>query len=97
MNKKRKIKEQMEKLDRDLAAAKDYVAKDVNVRSLSWLHLSDWKGKSGHPLWMKRHMIPSTEKFRARRERTLERIDIKSKEKQLKERTRPRVKRSSTA
>jgi len=34
-------------------------AKNVNVKGFpSWLKLSDWKGKSGHPLWMKNHMIP---------------------------------------
>jgi hypothetical protein len=57
MGKKRKIKEQIGMLDQHLAAAEKYVSRNVNVWGLSWLHLSDWKGKSGHPLWMKHKMI----------------------------------------
>ena len=75
-------------IDRRLAAAKNYVAKNVNVRdTATWLHLGDWKGGSGHPLWMKNHMIPSTEWARTRKERVLERIEKKGKEKRLKQRS----------
>jgi hypothetical protein len=90
MGKKRKIKEQIGMLDQHLAAAEEYVARNVNVRGLSWLHLSDWKGKSGHPLWMKHKMIPSTKRARAEKERALERINTKGKKKQLKQRRRPK-------
>ena len=86
MNEERKIKKQVEKLDQHLLAAGQYVARNVNVRGFSWLHLSDWKGKSGHPLWMKNHMIPSTKKARAERERALEKIVTKAKEKRIKKR-----------
>ena len=89
MNKERKIKKQIGMLDQRLAAAEEYVARNVNVRGLFWLHLSDWKGKSGHPLWMKNHMIPSTLRARAEKERTLERINTKGKEEQIKQRRRP--------
>jgi hypothetical protein len=89
MKKARKIKEQIEMLDQHLAAAKEYVAQNVNVRGkASWLHLGDWKGKSGHPLWMKNHMIPSTQKSQAGKVRAIEKIATKAKEKRLKERKR---------
>ena len=79
MNKERKIKEQIKRLDQHLAAAEGYVARNVNVRGLSWLHLSDWKGKSGHPLWIKNYMMPSTQKAQAEKERALEKIATKAK------------------
>ena len=89
MSKARKIKEQIEVLDQHLAAANEYVARNVNVRgTASWLHLGDWKGKSGHPLWMKNHMIPSTQKSQAGKVRALEKIATKAKEKLLKKRKR---------
>jgi hypothetical protein len=89
MNKARKIKEQIELLDQHLAAAKEYVARNENVRgTASWLQMGDWKGKSGHPLWMKNHMIPSTQRSRAEKVRALEKLDTKAKEKRLKERRR---------
>jgi len=75
-------------IDERLATAENYVAQNVNVRGWSWLHLSDWKGKSGHPLWMKNHMIPSTETARTRKERALEKIDAKDKGKWLKQQRR---------
>jgi hypothetical protein len=87
MNKERKIKQQIEMLDQSLAAAGEYVARNVNVRGFpSWLKLSDWKGKTGHPLWMKNHMIPSTKRSRTEKERALETIATKSKKRQIKER-----------
>jgi len=90
MTKQKKINEKLKVIEKHLAAAEDYVAKNVNVRgTASWLHLGDWKGKSGHPLWMKNHMIPSIERVRAKKERALEMIDMKGKQKSLKERKRP--------
>jgi len=88
MNTERKIKEQIEKLNQNLVAAEHYVARNVNVRAFDWLHLSDWNGKSGHPLWMKKHMIPSTKRMMTERERALKQIASKTKERQLKERRR---------
>lgn len=87
MTKQRKIQAKLELLNQRLVAAERYVARNVNVRgTAAWLHLSDWKGGSGHPLWMKNHMIPSTEQARMRKTRALERIDRKDKEKKLKQR-----------
>ena len=87
MKKAQKIKKQIEVLDQRLAAAHEYVARNINVRGqAAWLHLSDWKGKTGHPLWMKNHMIPSTKRSRTEKERALETIDTKSKKRQIKER-----------
>ena len=89
MKNTRRIKQQMGGLDQNLAAAEEYVARNVNVRGFpGWLRLSDWKGKSGHPLWMKHHMVPSTLRALAEKERALERIRTKGKEKQLKQRRR---------
>jgi hypothetical protein len=89
MKKTRKIKEQIGTLDQNLAAAEEYIARNVNVRGFpAWLQLSDWKGKSGHPLWMKNHMIPSTQKARGEKERALERISAQDKAKQLEQRRR---------
>jgi hypothetical protein len=86
MNKQRQIKEQIKMLDRHLLAAERYVAKNVDVWGLSWLHLGDWKGKSGHPLWMKNHMIPATKRFSVKKERALKKIATKAKEKRQTER-----------
>ena len=91
MNKRRKIEEQLEMIDNRLAAAEDYVARNVNVEGSSWLHLDDWKGRSGHPLWVKNYMIPATKRARARKEKALEGISRKSKDKALKQRRRPRI------
>ena len=88
MNNEQKIKEQIEKLERHLVTAGHYVARNVNVRGFDWLHLSDWKGKSGHPLWMKNHMIPSTKRKMTERESAIEKISTKTKEKQLQDRRR---------
>jgi hypothetical protein len=91
MKKTTKIKQQIGTLEQNLAAAEEYVARNVNIRGFpSWLRLSDWKGKSGHPLWMKKHMIPSTLRARVENERALERINAKGKEKQLKQRRGPK-------
>jgi hypothetical protein len=91
MDKRQKIERQLEMIEEYLAAAEEYVARNVNVEGSSFLHFGDWKGKSGHPLWMKNHMIPATKKGRARKEKALEMIIRKSKEKGLKQRGRPRA------
>jgi hypothetical protein len=86
MNKRRKIEEEIEKIDERLAAAGDYVARNVNIESSSLFHSDDWNGKSGHPLWMKNHMISTTKKIRAKKERVQDKIDKKIKGKWLKQR-----------
>ncbi len=88
MNRERKIKEQIEKLNQNLVAAEHYVARNVNVQSFDWLHLSDWNGKSGHPLWMKNYMIPSIKRMMTESERALEKITSKTKARRIKERRR---------
>lgn len=80
MVKKRAIEERLEAQAKRLANAEAYVARGVNVRSTSWLHLSDWNGQSGHPLWMKNKMIPSTRKTLAKLEATVDRIAAKEKD-----------------
>jgi len=76
----REIKKLLRMIDEHLANAEKYVARNVNVESSCWLHTEDWNGKSGHPLWMKNHMVPTTEKHRAKLEKTLERIMARKRE-----------------
>lgn len=89
MNTARKIEAQIKVLNQHLAAANEYVARNENVRgAASWLHFGDWKGNSGHPLWMKNHMIPSIQRSLVGKDRALEKIATKAKAKRLKERRR---------
>lgn len=64
------------------------VSRNVNVRSSSWFHFSDWNGNSGHPLWMSNVMMPRLLKVSDQKEKNLRRIEIKAKEKSLTERKR---------
>jgi|WetSurMetagenome_2_1015567.scaffolds.fasta_scaffold444118_2 hypothetical protein len=89
MNEQRKIKEDLNKLDERLVAAEDYVSRNVNIESSSLFHSEDWNGKSGHPLWMKNHMIPTTKKICTKMEQALESINKKNKGKHLKQRKNP--------
>jgi hypothetical protein len=75
-------------VEKRLANAEEYVARNVNVEGLSWLHLGDWLGKSGHPSWMKNFAIPTMMKHRTRKEKALKSIDQKAKEKELARRKR---------
>jgi hypothetical protein len=79
--KRQKIQERLERAEQHLRNAEEYVAGGKNVESSSFLHLKDWEGKSGHPLWMKNFMIPTIERWRARKQKALERIVAKEKEK----------------
>jgi hypothetical protein len=81
--KTRKIEEQLELIEKRLANADEYVAKNVNVEGSSWLHLDDWRGKSGHPSWMRNFMIPALKRYRARKERALARINDEAKDKNI--------------
>ena len=87
MNKRQKIEEQLETMQKCLADAEEYVARNINVEGSAWLHTDDWNGKSGHPLWMKNFMIPAIKKRQAMKEKALVKIDNKSREK-LKQRRR---------
>ena len=81
--KRQKIEELLETIEQRLADAREYLARNVNVEGRHYLHFDDWKGQSGHPLWMKNHMIPATIKWRARKEKTLHRIEVKARKKAL--------------
>jgi len=86
--KKHKIEEELEMIEKRLGNAEEYVAKGVNVEGASSFHLGDWRGRSGHPSWMRNFMIPAMMKRRARKERALEDIDNKAKDKELMRRKR---------
>lgn len=86
--KKRKIEEQLKMIEKYLANAEEYVLQNVNVESLSWLHFDDWRGKSGHPLWMRNFMIRATKIARDRKEKALDAICNKDKGKNLARRKR---------
>ena len=88
MNKTRAIEAQLEILEKHLACAEEYIAQDINIERSSWFHSDDFKGKSGHPLWMKNFMVPTTKKFMARKEKALERIERQIKDKSLEHRIR---------
>ena len=92
MNKRFKIEQQLESTAKHLADAEEYVARNVNVEGAAWLHTDDWNGRSGHPLWMKNFMIPATRAWQSKKEKALETLDKKDRDK-LKQR-RPRSKRS---
>jgi hypothetical protein len=93
--KMQQIEEQLERIDERLENAREYVANNVNVRGTSRLHFGDWKGKSGHPLWMKNVMIPRTLKGRGRKEIALRTIETKVKDKHVSLRKRRRVRGNS--
>ena len=86
--KKQRIEDQLKMIERRLANAEEYVVQNVNVEGLSLLHFDDWQGKSGHPSWMRNHMIPSMKRLRARQEDLLEDIDNRAKDLNLTRRKR---------
>ena len=77
--KKQELEKQLELIEKRLADPEEYIAKDVNIEGTSWLHFGDWHGKSGHPLWMKNHMIHTTKKVRAIKEKALEKLEKRAK------------------
>ena len=89
--KKHKIEEQLEMAERHLANAEEYVTQNVNVEGSSWLHLDDWRGKSGHPSWMRNFMIPTTKKYIAKKEKALAGIHNKAKDKNITRRKRHKI------
>jgi hypothetical protein len=74
------IREQLGRIEKRLSDAEEYLARGVNVEGSGFLHLDDWRGKSGHPLWVRNFMIPTTLKNRSRKEKTLDLIDKKAKD-----------------
>jgi hypothetical protein len=87
--KRQSIQEQLEIIEGRLLNAEEYVAENVNVEGSSWLHMDDWRGKSGHPSWMRNFMIPTMKKYRTQKEKALKTIDTKAKDKDLASRRRP--------
>lgn len=88
MDKRRRIEEQLARMEKRLANAEAYIAKGVNVEGSAFLHFDDWKGNSGHPLWMKNVMIPATIRAQAKKEKALDAITNKEREKRLRKRRR---------
>ena len=86
--KRRTINESLDSINRNLANAEEYVERDVNVEGCSFLHFDDWRGKSGHPKWMKSFLIPALTRVRARKEKALEQLDNRAKDKLLRARRR---------
>jgi hypothetical protein len=81
--KKRKLKDRIVEVDESLANADIYLANNINVEGQKFLHFDDWNGKSGHPSWMKNHLVPTLKHTRSRLERTLDRIKNARKDKKL--------------
>jgi hypothetical protein len=81
--KRQAIEEQLERIQARLANADQYLARNVNIEGKSWLHFADWEGKSGHPMWMRNFMIPVTLIHRAKKERALEIIAKRNKDKNI--------------
>jgi hypothetical protein len=86
--KKHQIEERIRMKEKRLAKAEAYVARNVNVEGVSFLHFDDWRGESGHLLWMKNFMIPATKKALVREEKVLDGIRKKNKDKSLANRKR---------
>ena len=80
MYKRQKIKEFIETYETCLANAEAYLEQNVNIEGSSWLHTDDWRGKSGHPLWMKNHLVPRLKRYKARKEKALQTINNKRRE-----------------
>ncbi len=79
----RQIEALLEIIDKRLVNAEEYLAQNVNVEGTSFLHFKDWEGKSGHPLWMRNHMIPTTARHRSKKEKALRKIADKVKDKDV--------------
>jgi hypothetical protein len=82
-NKKKKIEAELKLIERRLANAEEYLSRNVNIEGTAFLHLDDWQGKSGHPLWMRNLMVPTMMKYRSRKEKVLTKIGDKAKDKSL--------------
>jgi len=67
----------------------------VNIEGSSFLHFDDWRGRSGHPSWVRNFMIPATIRGRARKEKALKSIENKAEDKRLTKRKRHGTKRVS--
>jgi hypothetical protein len=89
--KRQRIEKALQKIEEHLANAEAYLARNVNVEGNSFLHLDDWQGRSGHPLWTRNKMIPTLVQDRGGKERALDAIDKKAKDKQRRARRQAAV------
>jgi hypothetical protein len=66
-----------------LANAEKYVENGVNIEGDGQFHFDDWAGNSGHPLWMKNKLIPTTKMQIAKEEKKLRKFQDKEKDKRI--------------
>lgn len=78
-----RIEEKIAAIEEGLLNARAYLRRGLNVEGSSFLHFSDWKGHSGHPLWVQNHMIPVLLRSRARQEKKLRTLADRAKDKRL--------------
>jgi hypothetical protein len=77
------IQEKIAGIEKTLVNALAYLQRGVNVESSSFLHFRDWKGHSGHPLWVQNHMIPVLLRSRTRQEEKMRTLEDRAKDKRL--------------
>jgi hypothetical protein len=82
------IEDQITEIEKWLLNAQQYLARNVNVEGKRFLHFDDWKGNSGHPLWIRNHMVPSLKRARKWKEKLLTFIENKTKKKEIAQRKR---------
>jgi hypothetical protein len=82
----RKIRRKIDTLETELAAGARYALRGVNRRAGPCVQ--DWKGNTGHPLWMRNHMIPVKRRVRAQLDRALDTIATKERGRRLRARRR---------
>ncbi len=77
------IIEEQEHLRKRLKNARTYLEKGEHVEGSAWLHMDDWRGRSGHPKWIANWMILNIKKVIADKEKGLERIATRTNKKKL--------------
>lgn len=77
------IEKRIANLEKQMENAENYLKTGENIEGLDWLHLDDWAGHSGHPKWVKNHMIPSIKKRIAEQEKLIKKIESNNKEKKI--------------
>lgn len=79
----KKIEKKIERLEKNLEDSKSYVKKGENIYG-DWS--TDWKGKSGHPSWVKNIVIKCKEYSIKAWHRVIDDLEKKEKDKQLSQR-----------
>lgn len=85
-HKLKNIKERVKSLKKSLDNAIAYLERGQNIEGEGFVHLCDWKGNSGHPKWVKNHMMPTIEKKIIHDERIIKILEAKDKSKALQNR-----------